>query len=154
MIVLWPASSRFSYICLDAQATPNSVSPDYTCQLLSTRNSSVVIATSSGRRQINRVRFLPREQNIFMPVECVYKLGPAQTRSQCVRRALSLSLKQPGRECRHSEPSSANVKNNSAVKEWCLIKLKHHDTITSTFTLPTQHPNRCICHELVWLLQL
>jgi hypothetical protein len=65
-------------------------------------------------------------------------LRPTQPPIQCVRGALSLGVKRPGRDADHSSPSSAEVKNAWSYTStpqyvfiaWCLVK--HRDN----FTLP------------------
>jgi hypothetical protein len=50
-------------------------------------------------------------------------LGPTQTSIQGVSGALSLGLKQPGRDADHSPPSSAEVKNAWSYTSTSLIRL-------------------------------
>jgi hypothetical protein len=63
-------------------------------------------------------------------------MGPTQPPIQWVPGALSLEVKQPGREADHSPPSSAKVKNawsytplpQYVFMAWCLVK--HRDKFT------------------------
>jgi hypothetical protein len=51
-------------------------------------------------------------------------LGRTQPRIQCVSGALSLGVKQPGREADHSPPSSAEVMNAWSYTSTPPIRLK------------------------------
>jgi hypothetical protein len=80
-------------------------------------------------------------------------LGPTQPPTQCVRGALSLRVKRPGREADHSPPSSAEVKERVgytstppiALIAWCSVK--HRDNFTFTLNMYVyMHNNKCsIC---------
>jgi hypothetical protein len=64
-------------------------------------------------------------------------LGPSQPPIQWLPGALSLGLKQPGREADHSPPSSAEVKNAWSYSStpqydfmaWCLVKHRGNFTL-------------------------
>jgi hypothetical protein len=66
-------------------------------------------------------------------------LGPTQPPIQWVPGALSLGVKQLGREADHSPPASSKVKNACSYTStpqyifmaWCLVK--HRDNFTFTF---------------------
>jgi hypothetical protein len=64
-------------------------------------------------------------------------LGPTQPPIQWVRGALSLGVKQPGREADHLPPSSAEVKewvelhlHSPSTTSWRGAQLKHRDNVT------------------------
>jgi hypothetical protein len=71
-------------------------------------------------------------------------LGPTQPPIQWVLGALSLGIKQPGREADHSPPSNAEVKecvelylHSPNTPSWRGAQLKHRTNFT--FTLPERH---------------
>jgi hypothetical protein len=82
------------------------------------------------------VRFPARTGNFSLHHRVQNGSGPTQPPIQWVPGALSLGVKQPGREVDHSSPSSAEVKNAWSYTStpqydliaWCLVK--HRDNLT------------------------
>jgi hypothetical protein len=109
-------------------------------KMCKSRDSSVGIALGYGLDDRgSRVRF-PRGLEIFLfTTTSRTALGPTQPPIQWVPGALSLGVKQPGREADHSPPSSTEVKEcvelylhspQYAFMAWCLVK--HRDNFTFT----------------------
>jgi hypothetical protein len=78
-------------------------------------------------------------------------LGPTRPPIQWVPGALSLGVKQPGREADQSPPSSAKVKecvdlylHSSNTPSWRGAQLKHRDNFTFTFTNSGTSPDRSV----------
>jgi hypothetical protein len=98
---------------------------------------------------LNRV-FKTRIKIRFVSLIPLEPEWPTQPPIQWVREALSLRVKQSGREADHSPPSSADVNNawsytftpQYVFVAWCLVK--HWDNFTFTFyrvqTASASHP--------------
>jgi hypothetical protein len=73
-----------------------------------------------GSRDSDGLASIPGKYKIFpFSIASMPALGPIQS-MQWVPRALSLGVKQPGREADHSSPSSTGVKNGGAIPPLCL----------------------------------
>jgi hypothetical protein len=83
-------------------------------------------------------------------------LGPTQRPIQWVPGALSLGVKQPGREADYSPPSSAEVKewvelylHSPNTPSWCGASLSTGTTL-SAMTVQTEHTSRPSAHQTMW----
>jgi hypothetical protein len=111
--------------------------------MVESRGSSVGIALGYGMDdRSSRVRFPAETGNFSLHHRVQNGSVATQPHIQWVPGALSLGVKQPGREADHSSLSTAEVKegvelylHSPNTPPWCGADLKHRDNFTFTFYL-------------------
>jgi hypothetical protein len=78
-------------------------------------------------------------------------LGPTQPPIHWVQGALSLGVKQPGREAGHSPPSSTEIEGCAELylhspnkPPWRCAQLKHRDNFSFTFFIKEGRQTKCL----------